>query len=158
MRNNTKNITCGAMIAAMYVILTMISRTIGMDSGAIQLRLSEALCVMPCFTVSAVWGLFVGCMLSNIFAGATVWDIIFGSLATLLGAVGTYKLRDRGSPALLPPVAANTVILPFVLAYSYRAKGTVLYFMLTIGVSEVISCGILGWVLYSAMIKHKRIF
>ncbi len=158
MQSNTKNITSGAMIASLYVILTMLSRVVGMDSGALQLRLSEALCVLPCFTVSAVWGLFVGCLISNIFAGAVVWDIVLGSLATLLGAVGSYKLRSFGRLALLPPIAANTLVLPFVLSYAYGVEGTIYYLIITIGISEIMSCGILGGVLYSVLNKYRRIF
>ena len=158
MNKKTKNITTGAMIAALYVILTMISHMAGMDSGVIQLRLSEALCIMPCFTYSAVWGLFVGCLLSNIFAGCVIWDIIFGSLATLIGAVGTYKLRNKRGLAVVPPILANALIVPFVLEYAYGVHGTIYYFMLTVGIGEVLSCGVLGQILYSVLYKKRKFF
>lgn len=147
----TKQITYGAMTAAMYVVLTMLARAFGLDSGAVQIRFSEALCIMPCFTPAAVWGLFAGCILSNVLAGALVWDVIFGSLATLIGAVLTYKLRANKFLAVIPPIVSNTVIVPLVLAYGYGAQGGVPYFMLTVGIGEVISCGIFGLMLHSAI-------
>lgn len=152
---NSKQITHSAMIAAIYVILTMLSRLFGLDSGVIQVRFSEALCILPCFTPAAIVGLFVGCFLSNILAGAMIWDVIFGSLATLIGAVFTYKLRYNRFLAVLPPIIANTIIIPFVLAYAYGFDGGIPYFMLTVGIGEIISCGILGLMLHSAIQKSK---
>lgn len=155
---NSKQITQGAMIAALYVVLTMLSRLFGLDSGVVQVRFSEALCILPCFTPAAIGGLFAGCILSNFLAGAMIWDVIFGSLATLIGAIFTYKLRFNHYLAVLPPIISNTVIIPFVLAYAYGFEGGIPYFMLTVGIGEVISCGILGSVLYSALKKFKAIF
>lgn len=158
MKNKTKRLTHGAMIAAIYVILTMIARAFGLDSGVIQVRFSEALCILPCFTPAAIGGLFVGCILSNLLAGAVMWDVIFGSIATLLGGIFTYKLRKNRYLAVLPPIIANTLIIPLVLAYAYHAEGAIWYFMLTVGIGEVISCGILGLALYSVLEKHKNLF
>ena len=152
---NTKQITHGAMIAALYVVLTMLARLFGLDSGVIQIRFSEALCILPCFTSAAIGGLFAGCILSNLLTGAVLWDVIFGSLATLIGAVFTYKLRANKYLAVLPPIISNTVIIPFVLAYAYGFEGGIPYFMLTVGIGEVISCGIFGLILYSAIKKSK---
>lgn len=145
------------MIAALYVVLTMLARLFGLDSGIIQIRFSEALCILPCFTSAAIGGLFVGCLLSNILAGAVLWDVVFGSLATLAGAVFTYRLRKNKFLALLPPIVSNTVTVPFVLSYAYGFEGGIPYFMLTVGIGEIISCGILGSILYSA-IKKSKIF
>lgn len=158
MKTKTKLLTHGAMIAAIYVLLTLVSRVFGLDSGVIQVRFSEALCILPCFTPAAIGGLFVGCMLSNILAGGIFWDVVFGSLATLIGAIFTRMLRKNRYLAVLPPIIANTLIIPFVLSYAYHFEGAIWYFMLTVGIGEVISCGILGSALYSVMQKHKSIF
>ncbi len=152
---NSRQLTYGATIASLYVVLTMLSRIFGLDSGVIQVRFSEALCILPCFTPAAIFGLFAGCLLSNILAGAMIWDVIFGSLATLIGAIFTYKLRNNRFLAVLPPIISNTIIIPFVLAYAYGFEGGIPYFMLTVGIGEVISCGILGLILYSAVKKTK---
>ena len=88
--------------------------------------------------------------------GCVVWDVIFGSLATLLGAVGTRLLRKNRWLACLPPILANTVIVPFVLVYAYGVPEGIPYLMLTVGVGEVISCGILGQLVYSALDKHRN--
>ncbi len=153
----SKKITQSAMIAALYVVLTMLARLFGLDSGVIQVRFSEALCILPCFTPAAISGLFVGCLLSNLLSGAVLWDVIFGSLATLIGAILTQVLRNNRFLAVLPPIISNTVIIPFVLAYAYGFEGGIPYFMLTVGIGEVISCGLFGLLLYSA-IKKSKIF
>lgn len=150
----TKNLTQAAMIVALYVILTLLSRVFGLDSGVIQVRFSEVLCILPCFTPAAIPGLFIGCMLSNIFAGALIWDVIFGSIATLIGAIFTRIMRFNRYLAVLAPILANTLIIPFVLAYAYGFDGGVPYFMLTVCVGEVISCGFLGTLLHSLLEKY----
>ena len=148
-----QKLTTAAIIAALYVVLTMLSRVFGLDSGFIQVRFSEALCILPIFTPAAVPGLFVGCLLSNILAGGIFWDIVFGSLATLLGALGTRYLRKNPYLAILPPILSNTIIIPFVLSYAYGIPGSIFYFMLTVGIGEIISCGILGIFLHSTLKK-----
>lgn len=150
----TKNLTYAAMIAALYVVLTFVSRPFGLDSGVIQVRFSESLCILPVITGAAVPGLFAGCLLSNIFVGAPIWDIIFGSIATLLGAIFTRKLRAHPILATIPPILSNALIIPFVLHFAYGIPGSIFYFMLTVGLGEVISCGILGLILYSFIKKH----
>lgn len=156
MKTKTKMITEGAMISALYILLTMLARIFGLDSGAIQLRISEALCVLPCFTPSAIGGLFVGCFLSNILAGAVIWDVIFGSLATLIGAVFTYKLRGNPVIATIPPILSNTLIISLVLSYAYHLDGALWYFMLTVGIGEILSCGVLGIFLYTILNRYKK--
>lgn len=94
-----------ALIAAMYVVLTWLANIFGLANGAIQVRFSEALTILPYFTPAAIPGLFVGCVISNTITGAAVWDILFGSLATLIGAFFTYKLRHISKwLAPLPPI------------------------------------------------------
>ena len=150
-------ITHAAIIAALYVLLTLIANALGLANFAIQVRFSEALTILPLFTPAAIPGLYVGCLLSNILTGCIAWDILFGPIATLLGALGTYALR-RKHPILgtLPPIAANTLIVPFVLAYAYKFEGSIPYFMLTVCIGEIISCGVLGYLVSLTLRKHVR--
>lgn len=151
MNRNLRFLCRGALVAALYVALTWLCALVGMSSGVIQVRLSEALCVLPAFTGAAVPGLFVGCLLANLLTGSALPDIIFGSLATLIGALGAYFLRRRKWLVPLPTVLANTLIIPFVLRFAYGAEGTIPYFMLTVGAGEVISAYICGMLLYAAL-------
>ncbi|MBE6597358.1 MAG: QueT transporter family protein [Ruminococcaceae bacterium] len=145
-----------ALIAAIYVVLTLFSSMLGLSSGVIQVRLSEMLCILPIFTPSAIPGLAVGCLCSNLLTGAIWQDILFGTLATLLGAIGTHLLRKFKWLAPIPPVISNTVIVPFVLAYAYKYEGALPFFMLTVGIGEIISIYLLGMVLYHALEKKKH--
>lgn len=159
MRNKrVQFITQAAMIAAIYVVLTFSFATF--SRGPIQVRLAEALTILPYFTPAAIPGLFVGCLCGNLLASALLPDIIFGSLATLLGALGTHFLRKQ-SKYLAPvsPVLANALIIPFILKYAYGEPFSIPYMMLTVGIGEVISCGVLGMILLGALDKYKtRIF
>lgn len=148
-------ITHAAIIAALYVLLTLIANALGLANFAIQVRFSEALTILPLFTPAAIPGLYVGCLLSNILTGCIAWDILFGPVATLLGALGTYALRGK-HPILgtLPPIVANTLIVPYVLTYAYKFEGSIPYFMATVGIGEIISCGILGYLVYLTLKKH----
>ena len=147
-----------AVIAAIYVTLTMLSGALGLSSGIIQIRISEALCILPIFTCAAVPGLFLGCLISNTLLGSIVVDIIFGSLATLLGAVFTRIFRQNFVAAALSPVVSNSLIIPFVLKYAYGFSGSVFFFMSTVAAGEVLSCCVLGYVLYKAFGRHSDIF
>lgn len=147
----TLRIVSGAAIAAVYVVLTVLAASVNLASGAIQVRFSEALTVLPFFTPAAVPGLAVGCLLSNILTGCALPDIIFGTLATLLGALGTRMLKGHRFLCTLPPVIANTLIVPFVLTYAYQIPGGIPYLMLTVGIGEVIACMILGQILLTAL-------
>ena len=168
----TKDLAVGGMIAALYVVLTWVANLAGMASGAIQVRLSEALTILPIFTVAAVPGLTVGCVLANIFFGLGPWDVVLGSFATLLGAVGTRLLRNKPGVAWLPPVISNMLIVPAVLLLYHlpdisltlpisqteiQASG---YFplMLTVGIGEIISCGVLGMMLYGSLKEQRQLF
>ena len=155
---NIKKMTQAAIIATLYVVLTYLAGMLGLASGAIQIRFSEALTILPVFTPAAIPGLFAGCILSNLFTGCALPDIVFGSLATLIGAVFTRKLRKLPYLAPVPPIVANTVIVPFVLLYAYGIKPLWLSF-LTVFAGEMISCEILGMLLYFVMKKRAaRIF
>ena len=147
-------LTQAAMIAAIYVILTVVFSAFSF--GEVQIRIAEALTILPMFTPAAIPGLFVGCLLGNIMGGAVIWDIIFGSLATLIGAVGTYCLRDRSSfLGCLPPIIANTCIVPFVLHYAYGVTLPIPFMMLTVGAGEIIGCGILGICLHKLLAGYS---
>lgn len=153
--NKTQFITQAALIAALYVILTFIANAFGLANYAVQVRFSEALTILPYFTPAAIPGLFIGCIIANTLTGCMVLDIIFGSIATLIGAFATYALRHFKWFAPVPPIISNTVIVPFVLRYVYEIPGSIPYFMLTVGAGEVISCGVLGMILLFAVNRNK---
>lgn len=119
-KQKTLYLVQAAMIAALYVVLTMIAHAFGLDSGAIQIRLSEMLSVLPFFTPAAIPGLFVGCFLSNFLTGACLLDIVLGSFATLIGAVGAYLVRKNKWLVPIPNIISNTIIVPLVLMFGYH--------------------------------------
>lgn len=145
-----------ALIAALYVVLTLLANSLGLANYAIQLRFSEALTILPFFTPAAIPGLLLGCLISNLLTGAIVWDVVFGSIATLIGAIGTYLLRRCKWLAPLPPIVANTLIVPPVLYFAYRIPGSIPFFMLTVGVGEVLSCGVLGMLLLFVLQRYRK--
>ncbi len=155
MNKKTIYICQAAMIAAIYVVLTVFINAFGLANGAIQVRISEALCILPIFTPAAIPGLFVGCLLANTITGAVIFDIIFGSIATLIGAIGTYYLRNTKFVFTLPPVIANTIVVPLVLKYAYGLGDAYLYLVVTILIGEVLSICILGMVLKAALWKER---
>ena len=147
---NSLYLAQAGVIAAVYVALTFAFAPFSF--GEVQVRLAEALTILPVFTPAAVPGLFVGCLLGNTLGGAVLPDIIFGSLATLIGAVGTRMLRSF-SPYLapIPPILANTIVVPWVLKYAYGVPLPIPVMMLTVGVGEVLSCGVLGLLLWRSL-------
>jgi len=131
-----------AMIAAIYVVLTVVGASLAFGV----------------FTPAAIPGLFVGCLIGNTLGGAILPDIIFGSLATLIGAIFTWSLRNKSKfLAPVPPVVANIIVVPFVLKYAYMVPLPIPFMMLTVGVGEVISAGVLGLILYGALNKYRGI-
>lgn len=144
MNSKTLYLTQAAVIAALYVILTVITNALGLASGVIQVRFSEALCILPLFTSAAVPGLFTGCLIANLLTGCAPWDVVFGSLATLIGVYGTYLLRNYKWLAVLPPIISNTLIVPWVLHLVYQFEGSIIYFSATVFAGEFISIAILG--------------
>lgn len=145
-----------AMIAAVYVVLTVVFAPFSF--GQVQVRIAEALTILPLFTPAAVPGLFAGCLIGNIVGGAILPDIVFGSLATLIAAVLTYYAGKR-NPYFgpIPPIAVNAIIVPFVLHYGYGVNLPIPYMMLTVGIGEVISCAVLGMILYFALKRYKNV-
>ncbi|MBS5737423.1 MAG: QueT transporter family protein [Clostridiales bacterium] len=154
--NKTRYVASAALIAALYVVLTTISSLMGLSSGVIQVRFSEALTILPAFTPAAIPGLFIGCLISNIIAGGVIWDVIFGSVATLIGAVGTYLLKRKKWLVPLPPILANMAIVPLILIFAYGVPDSYWFTLITVGAGEIISCGILGMILYFAINKYGK--
>lgn len=152
----TKNVVTAGVIASLYVVLTMISAMFGMSSGVIQVRLSETLTVLPYFTSAAIPGLFIGCLIANVLSGSIIIDVIFGSIATLLGAVFSYVLRKNRYLVSIPPVVSNMIIVPMVLKYAYHLEDALWFMALTVGIGQIISCCILGNLLLFSIEKIKR--
>ncbi len=144
-----------SVIAALYVVLTFVANAFGLANHAVQVRFSEALTILPFFTPAAVPGLTLGCLLSNILTGCALPDIIFGTFATLAGAAFTFLLRKYKWLAPIPPIVANTLIVPFILYYAYGIKPLWLSF-LTVGAGEIISCGILGMILLNMLNRYRK--
>ena len=164
-RNKTLQIANAGMVAALYVVLTWIANLLGLASGAIQVRLSEALTILPVFTAAAVPGLAVGCVLANLLTGCAFWDVVFGSIATLLGAIGTRLLKNKPLLAWIPPVVSNAAIVPVVLMKVYGVNDITVFgqyfgpetiwlmLVITVGIGEIISCGVLGLLLWKTVQK-----
>ena len=153
------------IIAALYAVLTLVSAAFGLASHEIQVRISEALSVLPLFTPAAIPGLTLGCIVSNLVTGCMPLDVVFGSVATLLGAIFAFLIgiaagkTDSTFLKVLVPfpnVISNALIVPWVLKLVYHIEGAVPYFMLTVGIGELISGVILGLPLLFVLDKRKN--
>ena len=144
-----------AAIAAIYVVLTVVFATLSF--GEVQIRFAEGLTILPYFTPAAIPGLFIGCVIGNFMGGAIPVDIICGSLATLAGALLSYALRKHKFLVPLPPIIANTLVVPFVLFYGYGVNLPIPFMILTVGVGEVVSCGVIGLILLFALDRYKGV-
>lgn len=152
----TRLMTESALIAAVYVALVLLFKPISF--GAIQFRIAEALCILPFFSLSAVPGLALGCLLGNFFSGAAMPDVLFGTLATLLAAILSYKLRDINKWLVcLPPILANAIIVPFVLQYAYGVTDGYFFLFATVGIGEILAVGVLGNILLLALEGRKEV-
>lgn len=152
----TRLMTESALIAAVYVALVLFFKPISF--GAIQFRIAEALCILPFFSLSAVPGLALGCLLGNFFSGAAMPDVLFGTLATLLAAILSYKLRDINKWLVcLPPILANAIIVPFVLQYAYGVPDGYFFLFATVGIGEILAVGVLGNILLLALEGRKEV-
>lgn len=160
----TKYVTQAALIAAFYTVLTLVSYLFGLDKGAIQLRLSEALAVLPAFTPAATPGLFLGCALSSLLSQGHILDVIFGSLITLVAAAFCYLMRGvsryRFGALLLPlpNILLNAVFIPLLLIWVYGVPDAYPFLLLTVGVGEFLASGVLGVLLYFVLVRRKNIF
>ena len=152
-----QRLTQGAAIAALYVVITLVFAPISF--GPIQLRIAEALCILPMFTPAAIPGLFIGCLLANLIGGGVILDVIFGSLATLIGAALGYLLRNNRWLVPIPAVIANALIVPFVLKYGYGVVDTAVpILMIQILGGEILGCYVLGEIFCGAILKRRQIF
>lgn len=154
-RRKTRLITESAMISAIYIVLCILFKPISFSF--IQIRIAEMLTVLPYFTASAIPGVTIGCLLSNLLTGADIFDIIFGTLATLLGALGSYGLKKHRFLVPLPPVISNTLIIPFVLRFAYSEAQPLLFMMLTVGIGEIAACYVLGLALLFLLNKYRNV-
>ncbi|SCP96309.1 QueT transporter family protein [Anaerobium acetethylicum] len=148
-------LTQAAMIAAIYVVLTFVFQPFSF--GEVQVRIAEALTILPFFTPAAIPGLFIGCLIGNFLGGAIVIDVIFGSLATLAGAIFSYLLRKNKYLVPLPPIIANTLVVPFILKFGYAVPLPIPFMMLTVGIGEIISCGVLGMILLTTLNQYRQV-
>ena len=146
-----------AVIAALYVVLTYLAWGFDLASGAIQCRVSEALTVLPFFTPAAVPGVTVGCFLANLLMGSPLPDVVFGTLATFLGALGTWAVRRNRYACSVPPVIANALIIPFVLRFAYGVPDAVPLLILTVGAGELIACVLFGQMLITALMPFRSV-
>ena len=153
----TQRLTQGAVIAAVYVALTLVFAPISF--GPMQLRVSEALTILPLFTPAAIPGLFVGCLLANLLGGCAVLDIVLGSIATLIGAALGYVLRKNRWLVPIPAVVSNAIIIPFVLRVAYGILDSYLLLVVYIAAGEIGGCYVLGELLATVLLRHgKRLF
>ena len=157
----TRRLAVSGMIGAAYAVMAIFGSVFGLTFGPIQFRFSEALCVTPFLFPEAVGGLFVGCLIANLFSPYGLLDIIIGSLATLIAAWLTSRCRSRYL-APLPPVLANTVLIGLVLAYEQAGTSAAFwptygFNALTVGLGEVVACYGLGMLLLWRLSKSTAL-
>ncbi|MBR3640472.1 MAG: QueT transporter family protein [Oscillibacter sp.] len=139
----------GAIVAALYVVLTYLTNLLGLAFGPVQFRLSEALCVLPCVMPAAAPGVFVGCLVSNLLSPYGLLDLVVGSLATLFAALTTLRIRRRALVPL-PTILFNAVMVGAMIAYYETAGGSgaffaaFLYNAATVGLGEAVVTYALG--------------
>ena len=159
MHFSTKSLTRAAIIAAAYCALSLVSSALSLAYGPVQLRFSEALCVLPFLMPEAVWGLFVGCLLTNVLSPYGLLDLIFGSAATLLAALLSARCKTRVGAAV-PPILCNAVLVGALLAWEVggtaESFGTLfVYNAATVGAGEAAVCLVLGLPLLRILEKYK---
>ncbi|WP_066499429.1 QueT transporter family protein [Abyssisolibacter fermentans] len=152
MKEKVKFLVISAMIAAMYTSLTLILQPI--SYGFMQIRVSEVLTVMPFFTLAAIPGLTIGCLISNIVGGNGILDIIFGTLATFIAALLSSKMK-KIYLVPLPPVLINAVIIGIMISYLLNIN--VGLTMVWIGLGQLIACYGLGYPFMKMLTKYKFI-
>ena len=146
---NTRTLVRAALIAALYTVLTLLLQPL--SYGEVQIRFSEALTLLPILLPEAVPALAVGCLLANILGGCTIFDIVFGTLATLLAALCTRRLRNRFWLAALMPVLFNGVIVGAVVHYCYAPVFPLPLSMLSVAAGEAVACLVVGPLLIRVM-------
>ena len=158
MKNTSlRDIVFSALVGALYVVLSYFGNIFGLNFGVIQCRFAEALTVLPFLCPATAWGLFAGCILSNLLSPYGLPDLIFGSLATLLAGLLTARCRSKWL-APLPPVLLNGLIVGALLAwyetgFTAAFPGVFLFNALSVGISELLVCCILGLPLLAVLTK-----
>ena len=155
-KKNIRYMVQAGLIAAVYTALCMILHPISFGFGGVELRVSEALTLLPAIMPAAVPGLFVGCLLANILGGATLLDVIFGSLTTLAAALLTRKWRGNLLLAALPPVAFNAVVIGALLRYAYGLEMPLWLCMGSIGLGQAVACYVIGLPLMRVFAKMPQ--
>ena len=141
---NIRFLSQAGLIAAIYTALCLVLHPISFGFGGIELRVSEALTLLPVLMPSAVPGLFIGCLLANIMGGATMLDIVFGSLTTLAAALLTRKCREKPLLAAFWPVILNALVIGALLRYAYGVPMPLWLCMLSIGAGQAVACYAIG--------------
>ena len=141
----TRFIAQAGIIAAIYVALVLLFAPISFN--VIQFRIAEALAILPYFTPAGIPGVTIGCLIGNLIGMGEPLDITFGTLATLIGAFGSYALRRNKWLVPIPPILSNTIIIPWVLRFAYGVPDAIPYLMLTVGIGEVLAIYVLGMIL-----------
>jgi uncharacterized membrane protein len=150
---NTKFLVQAAVIAAVYVVITMSFAPI--SSGLFQLRFSEALTVLPALTAAAIPGLFIGCLLGNFLVGASLVDVILGSLTTLAAAYLSYRLRGKKWLVPLPPIILNAIVVGYMLVYVYAVPVSLYVAMAWVAAGQFVACYIIGYPLLTILGRYK---
>ena len=138
----TKQLVQGAVIAALYTVLTLLLPAT--TAGTVEFRISEALTMLAALTPSAIPGLAIGCVLANVMHGAIILDIVFGSLATLLAAVMTFLTRKNIFVAAIWPAVFNGLIIGPLLKYAYHLDASLIVLILSVAAGEAVICYLLG--------------
>lgn len=156
MKKNVRYVVSAGMIASLYVVLVLVFSF--SSFGPIQFRVAEALTILPFFTPAAIPGLFIGCLVANIVGGAIIWDTIFGSLATLLAAYLSYRLRHKEIWVPIPPILVNSVIVGLILKYAYGIPEGLLLLMGGVFLGQLVAVLGLGMILLNALKPVRSIF
>lgn len=142
-----------ALIAAVYIALMLSFAPL--TSGLFQLRFSEALTILPALTPAAIPGLFIGCLLGNFLVGASLMDVIFGSLTTLAAAYLSYLLRDKKWLVPMPPVVLNAIVVGYMLVNVYGVPVTLFPAMAWVAAGQIAACYIIGYPLLTVLNRYK---
>ena len=150
-----KGLALNAIYMSLYILLTILLQPF--SYGPVQVRVSESLCILPLFDKLSIISISLGCMIANFYNGNII-DVIFGTLATLIGLIFTYKLRKKNFfVATSPTLISNAVIIPFVLKYGYGMHEVVVYtefFIILLG--EAISVYLLGYLIKPLIEKNYK--
>lgn len=155
-KTSAKSLTKIAIIAAIYAGITI--AVAPLSYAVMQIRISEAMTILPVFTPLAIPGLFIGCLIANLLSPVGFIDVVIGSLATLIGALGTYALRKHRVLAMFCPVIANAVLVGGMLYYVAGVNLPLWLCMMWVGLGEAAACFVVGLTLGKLLDRHKYIF